>query len=493
MGIKKFFKIKPPEEDTVEQNRENLTELGITVKNSNRKKEKFAAYGKFAKDRMNDRFYAPPGYEDYASQQKELDDLNKSPFDESSMMAPPRKDYDPYAVNMNINNKDKSYDSTPYNVSQFNSYNYSTPYDNYQSNSHNIQSHNYPQTKDLSNIINNKQKPSTNVQSVQGATNHLNDQRLPHGRFVSQEKNPNPYANIKNLNSNPYQESDMFDFEGPKFNSESVNDSEIDLNATIKDDNYNVSTVDSQLHSKGYTTFEDIQETQQQEEDDEVDEIKNQIKFTKQSSVASTRNTLKMAQDAEISALNTLGMLGHQSEKLNNVENNLNLMKIQHRVAENKVNELKTLNRNILAVNVSNPFNSKRKAREAEEKIKMQRLQDKMMQQDTNSELFKSTQRIESAMNSNGSDVRDRYQNKQILDRSKRYQFENDDDDDEMEVEIDKNLDKIGQISGRLKKLAIATRDEIDSQQTRIKRIEENTDDMDIKIHLNTTRLTHIR
>lgn len=62
-----------------------------------------------------------------------------------------------------------------------------------------------------------------------------------------------------------------------------------------------------------------------------------------------------------------------------------------------------------------------------------------------------------------------------------------------MEVEIDRNLDKIQQISGRLKKLALATGEELDSQQRRIRDIEENTDEMDIKIHMNTTRLADIR
>ena len=59
--------------------------------------------------------------------------------------------------------------------------------------------------------------------------------------------------------------------------------------------------------------------------------------------------------------------------------------------------------------------------------------------------------------------------------------------------ESDRNLDKIGQISGRLKKLAIATGKEIDSQQERIQNIEENADYLDIKIHVNTTKLSNIR
>ena len=41
-------------------------------------------------------------------------------------------------------------------------------------------------------------------------------------------------------------------------------------------------------------------------------------------------------------------------------------MKVQNKVADEKVAELKKLNRSILAVHVSNPFNSKRRRRERE-------------------------------------------------------------------------------------------------------------------------------
>lgn len=251
---------------------------------------------------------------------------------------------------------------------------------------------------------------------------------------------------------------------------------------------------------RGYKTFEDIQreeeQRQQQEEDDAVDELKQQIKFTKQSSVASTRNTLKMAQEAEMSGMNTLGLLGHQSEKMNNVERNLDLMNIQNSIADEKVTELQKLNRSLWAVHVSNPFNSKRRKQEREDKIKNQKIQEQAMMENTNQDLLQSTNRIENAMEENGrniSDVRDRYERKDILNRAQKYQFENDEDDDEMEVEIDRNLSKIQQVSGRLKKLAIAAGDELDSQQDRIKRIEDNTDDLDIKIHVNTTKLSTIK
>lgn len=280
---------------------------------------------------------------------------------------------------------------------------------------------------------------------------------------------------------NSYGGNDTFTFENQQSNGYENLDAEVDTN-------------------RGYQTFEEIQreeeQRQQEEEEEAVDELKQQIRFTKQSSVASTRNTLKMAQEAEMSGMNTLGLLGHQSEKLNNIERNLDLMKVQNSIADEKVAELQKLNRSLLAVHVSNPFNSKRRKQRREEHIKNQKIQEKMMMEETNKAIIQSTSRIENAMDENGktiSDIRDRYQRQDIIGRAKRYQFENDEEDDEMEVEIDRNLDQIQQVSGRLKKLAIATGEEIDSQQGRIINIEDNTDDLDIKIHMNTSKLSTIK
>ena len=652
MGLKKFFKIKPPEEATPEQNKDTLMELGISVKNPNKKrKDKFAAYGKFANDKAEDKVYAPPGYEQYARPQDELEDLNSSPLDANAneATAGPTKGssgmqngrngaesnsvQDPYA----IENDDYRYDDDPYakfqanrsnggssanasaysdfggggyNGTSLNSYNNGGSYSNQSSskswmnanssNSLNQSSStlNARSSKQLrqppvptssdsplvdqkspsSNPIQEKRNPYANMNSYGSAydSNTNKPGSIRHGS----SKNANPYASMTNdsysngnvnRSANPYSsrsvrqpqyqqapitytpsfiasneaapnsEVDLneeprageFDFEEvyadksaenraaldePDLNAVVTNDDSIDLNASEVDhhsrqqqqqqwfmgeqqqqqQDFNA-TNDQYADQRGYKTFEEIQKEeearQQQEEDEAVDEIKQEIKFTKQSSVASTRNTLKMAQDAERAGMNTLGMLGHQSEQLNNVEGNLDLMKVQNKVADEKVAELKKLNRSILAVHVSNPFNSKRRRREREEQLKNRKIEEKLMREQTNQQLSQSTQRIEGAMNANNniSEVRERYQRQNVLEKAKRYQFENDEEDDEMELEIDRNLDQIQQVSNRLKKMALTTGKELDSQQKRLNNIEESTDDLDINLHMNTNRLAGIR
>ncbi|AJR87535.1 BDH_1b_G0020290.mRNA.1.CDS.1 [Saccharomyces cerevisiae] len=651
MGLKKFFKIKPPEEATPEQNKDTLMELGISVKNpSKKRKEKFAAYGKFANDKAEDKVYAPPGYEQYARPQDELEDLNASPLDvnaneatagsnrgssgtqnlgngaESNSMQDPyaienddyRYDDDPYArFQANKSNGRGSVNAVPYgdygggyNGTSLNSYNNDGPYSNQNTSNSWVNANGRNSLNHSNSTLNAGPSRQTRQPPVSTSTNSLSlDQRSPLANPMQEKRNPyadmnsyggaydsntnrssgtrqgssknaNPYASMANdsysngnLNrsANPYssrsvrqpqsQQAPMtytpsfiasdeaarnsevdlneeprtgeFDFEEvyadksaenraaldePDLNAVMTNEDSIDLNASEVDHRSRQQQqqqwfVDEQQQQqqhfnatnnqygdqRGYKTFEEIQKEeearQQQEEDEAVDEIKQEIKFTKQSSVASTRNTLKMAQDAERAGMNTLGMLGHQSEQLNNVEGNLDLMKVQNKVADEKVAELKKLNRSILAVHVSNPFNSKRRRREREEQLKNRKIEEKLMREQTSQQLSQSTQRIEGAMNANNniSEVRERYQRKNVLEKAKRYQFENDEEDDEMELEIDRNLDQIQQVSNRLKKMALTTGKELDSQQKRLNNIEESTDDLDINLHMNTNRLAGIR
>lgn len=613
MGIKKFFKIKPPEEDTVEQNRETLNELGITTKNpQKKKKEKFAAYGNFARDKAEDRVYAPPGYENYGKSQDE-EDLNKSSLDgdtggenpsSADPYGVPSGGADPYAVNPNAGYQSDPYasfqNSSMYNKGQQYNNGYNSGFDGLNNYNNSAEPKNYGnaysngtgspygtasrQEYNRSGSVPQQSTPDvgSNPYSLSNSSGSVPQQSNPyssnnHSGSVPQHSTTgsNPYAAINsdsyagsNTNANPYtrqrstakaparnrlapvastagtvdlnksplDNDDLneeprageFDFEeGNAAIRNTVGVEELDLNATMNNEDqgddlnapyggeqqqqayqpepqWQIEEEEQQQHygasnNRDFRTFEDIQREeearQQQEEDEAVDEIKQDIRFTKQSSMASTRNTLKMAQEAEMSGMNSLGLLGHQSEKLNNVERNLDLLKVQNKIADDKVAELKKLNRNILAVHVSNPFNSRRRQREREEKIKNRKIEEKLMQEHTSQQLSNSTQRIEGAMrgNSETGAVRERYQRQQILDRAKKYQFENDEEDDMMEVEIDRNLDQIQQISGRLKKLAVATGEELNSQQKRVNNIEDSTDDLDIKIHLNTTRLSGIR
>lgn len=75
----------------------------------------------------------------------------------------------------------------------------------------------------------------------------------------------------------------------------------------------------------------------------------------------------------------------------------------------------------------------------------------------------------------------------------KRYQFDATASDDELEDELDENLDETLEISRRLKTLATGMGAEVDRQNKRIGRITDKTDNLDIKVQLNTDRLKAIK
>ena len=105
-----------------------------------------------------------------------------------------------------------------------------------------------------------------------------------------------------------------------------------------------------------YEAYGDRQLTAEEEEEEDVTATKQQIRFIKQEDVSSTRNALRIAAQAEETGMNTLARIGAQGERIHNTEKNLDLTSNHNRMAEDKAKELKTLNRSMFAVHVSNPF-----------------------------------------------------------------------------------------------------------------------------------------
>lgn len=231
-------------------------------------------------------------------------------------------------------------------------------------------------------------------------------------------------------------------------------------------------------------------------EDEDVEEIKREIRFTKKESVQSTRNTLAMAAEAEAAGRNTLGMLGSQGERIANTERTLALAESQTRIADEQSRELLRLQRSIFVPNVSNPFNSKRRMQEKEAKIKSEHLQEQIMRERRRQVAFESEQRVINGLNQPMvSETAQKYKTQlaKESEERRRMQFEADSEDEEIEGEIDANLEGISQASSRLKNLSLSMNDEIETQNRRLDRITDQTDNLDVDIHLSAARLTSIR
>lgn len=226
--------------------------------------------------------------------------------------------------------------------------------------------------------------------------------------------------------------------------------------------------------SNEYSTsmYQERQLTAEEEEEEEIQTVKEEMKFVKQGDVASTRNALRVAAQAEDVGRETLARLGAQGERVHDTEKNLDMATIEGRIAEEKARELKTLNKSMFAVHVSNPFTSARRRRERDEKILNTHRQDRDTREGTRNEAFQANQRMERTFREIERDARiPAGQKKKNMTERAKYQFEADSDDEAMEDELEKNLDLIHGAAGRLNGLARATGRELNEQNRHLERI----------------------
>ncbi|KAF7713674.1 Target SNARE coiled-coil domain-containing protein [Penicillium ucsense] len=241
-------------------------------------------------------------------------------------------------------------------------------------------------------------------------------------------------------------------------------------------------------------TYQDRQLTAEEEEEEHIQATKQEMKFVKQGDVASTRNALRAAAMAEETGRSTLARLGAQGEMVHDAEKNLDMATVEGRLAQEKARELKTLNKSMFAVHVSNPFTSASRRRERDERILNTHREERDQREGTRSEAYQTNARMDKVFR----DI-DREANKQqkgkkanVTERAK-YQFEADSEDEAMEDEIEQNLDLLSGAAGRLNGLAKATGQELDQQNRHLERITGKSDYVDDQIAMNRAKLDRIR
>jgi len=240
-----------------------------------------------------------------------------------------------------------------------------------------------------------------------------------------------------------------------------------------------------------YGAYGDRELTAEEQEEEDINATKNEIKFMKQQDVSSTRNALRLAQQAEETGRDTLARLGAQGERIHNTERNLDLASSQNRIAEEKARELKTLNKSMFAMHVSNPFTASSRREERDAKIMETHRQERDQRDATRKAAWESTARNE-GFNRQMQGMGGSGKKSTLADRAK-YQFEADSEDDEMENEIDANLDALHGAAKRLNHLGRAMGEEVDTQNKHIERITHKTDKVDDQIAMNRARLDRIK
>ncbi|KAJ5267513.1 hypothetical protein N7478_010321 [Penicillium angulare] len=240
--------------------------------------------------------------------------------------------------------------------------------------------------------------------------------------------------------------------------------------------------------------FEDRQLTAEEEEEEAVQTTKQEMRHVKQGDVSSTRNALRVAAQAEETGRTTLARLGAQGELVHGAEQSLDMATVEGRLAEEKARELKTLNKSMFAVHVSNPFTSASRRRDRDEKVLNTHRAERDAREGTRAEAFQTNTRMDRMFR----DI-DREAGKQgkpkkasVTERAK-YQFEADSEDEAMEDEIEQNLDLLSGAAGRLNGLAKATGKELDEQNRHLERITGKSDFVDDQLAANRAKLDRIR
>ena len=182
-------------------------------------------------------------------------------------------------------------------------------------------------------------------------------------------------------------------------------------------------------------------------------------------------------------------------ENIADTERHLDLAKAHANRAEDKAKELKKLNRSIFRPVIT--WKTDRRRREIEQKIMDRHETEREEREKAHADVFVSRRRVDEALEPKG-----RLRGFGALGRNKntqpsgsersKYQFEATASDDEIEDEIDSNLDEISGAVGNLKRFAIASGEEVETQNRRLDDIHDKAGRLDDKIFRNTQKLKKI-
>ncbi|KIJ69211.1 hypothetical protein HYDPIDRAFT_24064 [Hydnomerulius pinastri MD-312] len=213
--------------------------------------------------------------------------------------------------------------------------------------------------------------------------------------------------------------------------------------------------------------------------DEDVEAVKQKTRVLKQDSVQSTRNALRLAREAEESGRRTLSKLEVQAEKLAAVERHLDVTKGHASRADDRIDELKQLNRSIFRPVIVFDKEGKRAAQEAAAK---QRHEGDKRKRETSRRDFKESLDLDSSEGLRpGAGMLEK-------NHWKAYQFEGETSDDEMEDELYNNLDDISSAVRGLKAIGLAMNQELDQQNSQLDIIDAKTGEVDQELTLHTNR-----
>ena len=219
----------------------------------------------------------------------------------------------------------------------------------------------------------------------------------------------------------------------------------------------------------GYGEQRELTEEEQEEADYQA--ILAEKRQVQQDSASSVSRSVQMARQANEVGQATLARLGGQGERLHNTEKNLDLASNQNKIAQDRAAELKTLNRSMFAVHVSNPFTSKQRQQKADDEVMNRHRAERDQRETTRREGFAANQRMESTFRDINHAGLGRPQQQRTKKDYGKFNLEDEEGADELEDQIDDGINELeGQVS-MMNMVGRAIGKEVDTQNGQIDRI----------------------
>ncbi|KAI1468630.1 uncharacterized protein F4812DRAFT_423909 [Daldinia caldariorum] len=234
--------------------------------------------------------------------------------------------------------------------------------------------------------------------------------------------------------------------------------------------------------------------TEEELEEAEIDDIKRQIKEEKLATAQTAENGARVASQAVNVAMQTMARLGAQSESLNYTESLIDRGSMASRDAEQSTKKLKSLNRSMFAVHVSNPFTASKRTAEMEQQVLEQHRADRELREATRKDGYQGNQRMEETFRRIEAKAKTNGLQQSAAEKSK-YAFEDDDDEENAESEqrIQNAEDSMFRDVSKLNMFAHAMSDEVTIQNKTIDRIGSKSDQLSDRTVVHTRRLQSIR
>ncbi|RKU46098.1 Meiosis-specific subunit of the t-SNARE complex [Coniochaeta pulveracea] len=239
--------------------------------------------------------------------------------------------------------------------------------------------------------------------------------------------------------------------------------------------------------------------TEEELQQQEYRDIKKKIQGIRDDTASSTDRSVQLLDSMLDTASGTAMRLKEQGEMLHNTNRNLDMAASQSRVANEKIDELKTLNRSMFAIRVGNPLTKSKREQESLDSHMRIYQAEKLQAEQSGSVKYKDNQHWDTHVrNTNRLGSRGPIAPKVNPERSK-YMLEDDSDEEgkaeaEMaEAKIDANLDRMAHGMRVLKSIAVEQGELASRQNDLIDEIGQKSDTVNDRLEIGKYRMAKIR